>query len=136
MQVKDVMTAGVECINPDATLQKAAQKMRDLDVGPLPVCGMNDRLAGMITDRDIAVRPETLTGQQRATSFSRDRRGARRQRPPAVTSFPLAPRRLLGYTHLQSFPTRSLTRQTHDEKLDPADTPCPRPAVASAGKRW
>jgi CBS domain-containing protein len=37
-------------------LQEAAQMMRDLDVGPLPVCGDNDRLQGIITDRDIVVR--------------------------------------------------------------------------------
>jgi len=56
MQVKDIMTSGVECIRPSASLQEAARKMRDLDVGLLPICGVNDRLAGMITDRDIAVR--------------------------------------------------------------------------------
>jgi len=55
MQAKDVMTRGVECISPDATLQDAARKMRDLDVGPLPVCE-NDRLVGILTDRDIVVR--------------------------------------------------------------------------------
>jgi len=56
MQVKDIMTPNAECIQPDDTLEEAAKKMRDLDVGPLPVCGDNDRLAGMITDRDITVR--------------------------------------------------------------------------------
>jgi CBS domain-containing protein len=56
MQIKDIMTPNVECVRPDDTLQEAACKMRDLDVGPLPVCGDNDRLAGMITDRDITVR--------------------------------------------------------------------------------
>ena len=56
MQVKEVMTRNVECVRPDDSLQAAARKMRDLDVGPLPVCGDNDRLAGMITDRDITVR--------------------------------------------------------------------------------
>jgi len=56
MRVKDIMTPKPECVRPDETLQAAAQKMRDLDVGPLPVCGENDRLAGMITDRDITVR--------------------------------------------------------------------------------
>ncbi|MDB5313853.1 MAG: hypothetical protein JWO38_8055 [Gemmataceae bacterium] len=56
MLVKDIMTRDVECVRPDATLQEAARKMRDLDVGPLPVCGDNDRLAGMLTDRDITVR--------------------------------------------------------------------------------
>jgi CBS domain-containing protein len=38
------------------TLQSAAQKMRDLDVGALPICGEDNRLAGMITDRDIVVK--------------------------------------------------------------------------------
>ena len=56
MQVKEVMSRGVACIRPDATLQQAAQRMRDLDVGPLPVCGENDRLVGLLTDRDITVR--------------------------------------------------------------------------------
>jgi CBS domain-containing protein len=56
MQLKDIMTPKPECTRPDATLQEAASRMRDLDVGPLPVCGENDRLVGMITDRDIAIR--------------------------------------------------------------------------------
>jgi CBS domain-containing protein len=56
MQVKDVMTSDVECISPDTTLRVAAQKMKELDIGPLPVCGDDDRLTGMITDRDIAIR--------------------------------------------------------------------------------
>ena len=55
MQVQDVMTGDVTCVGPDTTLQEAAQKMRDLDVGSLPVCD-NNRLAGIITDRDIAIR--------------------------------------------------------------------------------
>ena len=56
MQLKDIMTPKPECVRPDDTLQDAAARMRDLDVGPLPVCGDDDRLAGMITDRDIVVR--------------------------------------------------------------------------------
>jgi len=55
MQVKEVMTRGAECVGPDDTLQDAARKMKNLDVGPLPVCD-NDRLAGMLTDRDIVLR--------------------------------------------------------------------------------
>ena len=55
MRVSDVMTRGVECTRPDATLQEAAAKMKSLDVGPLPVCD-DDRLVGMVTDRDITVR--------------------------------------------------------------------------------
>jgi CBS domain-containing protein len=56
MIVREVMTANVECIRPGDTLRTAAVKMRDLNVGALPVCGENDRLAGMLTDRDIIVR--------------------------------------------------------------------------------
>ena len=55
MKVKDVMTRNVECVAPDDTVQAAARKMRDLDVGPMPICD-GDRLAGMVTDRDITVR--------------------------------------------------------------------------------
>src|SRR5438093_8980283 len=55
MRVSEVMTRGVTCTSPEATLQEAAAKMKSLDVGPLPVCD-NDRLVGMLTDRDIAVR--------------------------------------------------------------------------------
>lgn len=56
MLVNEVMTQNAKCIGPDATIQEAAQQMRDLDVGPIPVCGDNDRLIGMLTDRDIAIR--------------------------------------------------------------------------------
>src|SRR5262245_28049990 len=56
MRVKDVMTAGVECVHPGDTLHQAASRMRELNIGALPVCGNQDRLVGMITDRDIAVR--------------------------------------------------------------------------------
>lgn len=56
MLVTNVMTRGAECVHPTDSLQEVAQKMRNMDVGPLPVCGDNDRLVGMITDRDITVR--------------------------------------------------------------------------------
>jgi CBS domain-containing protein len=55
MKVKDVMTHGCECIGPESTLREAARWMKELDVGPLPVCD-NDRLVGMLTDRDIVLR--------------------------------------------------------------------------------
>src|SRR5437867_1051507 len=45
-KVQDVMTKGAECVSPSTTLQHAARKMRNMDVGPLPVCD-NDRLVGM-----------------------------------------------------------------------------------------
>lgn len=60
MQVKEVMTAGAECTLSSATLDKAAERMKDLNVGSLPVCD-NDRLVGMITDRDITVRATSLS---------------------------------------------------------------------------
>lgn len=67
MQVRDIMTKGCECIRPETTLEQAARKMRDLNVGPLPVCGSDDRLAGMITDRDIIVRAVAEGKDPRAT---------------------------------------------------------------------
>jgi CBS domain-containing protein len=51
----EVMTKDVETINPNDSLQDAAEKMRALNVGPLPVCE-GDKLVGIITDRDIVVR--------------------------------------------------------------------------------
>jgi CBS domain-containing protein len=71
MQVKDVMTSGVECISPTATLREAAQRMKELDVGPLPICGEDDRLAGMITDRDITIRA-VAAGLDPSTAEVRD----------------------------------------------------------------
>lgn len=53
--LKDVMSYDVQVISPDATLQSAAEKMRDAGFGMLPV-GENDRMIGAVTDRDIAVR--------------------------------------------------------------------------------
>ena len=53
---RDIMHAGAKCVNEDESLLRAAQMMRDLNVGSLPICGKDDRLHGMITDRDIVVR--------------------------------------------------------------------------------
>ncbi len=53
---RDIMTPNVECASSDDTVVDAARKLRDLGVGALPICGPDDRLAGMITDRDITVR--------------------------------------------------------------------------------
>jgi CBS domain-containing protein len=50
------MHVGAECIGEDDTLLTAAQKMRDLDVGALPICGRDNRLHGIITDRDVVIR--------------------------------------------------------------------------------
>jgi CBS domain-containing protein len=53
---REIMTEGVECVAETDSLVDAARKMRDLDVGALPICGTDDRLKGMITDRDITVK--------------------------------------------------------------------------------
>jgi CBS domain-containing protein len=55
MKVKDVMHKGAEWVTPQTSLADVAQRMRDLDIGAIPV-GENDRLIGMVTDRDIACR--------------------------------------------------------------------------------
>ncbi len=55
MQVNEVMSSDVRIANPQQSIREAAQMMVDIDAGVLPV-GENDRLVGMITDRDIAVR--------------------------------------------------------------------------------
>ncbi len=53
--IQQIMTRGVELIQRDDTIQHAAQRMRALDVGSLPVAD-GKALAGMVTDRDITVR--------------------------------------------------------------------------------
>ena len=53
---REVMTPGAECIGENETIVEAAKKMAQLDVGALPICGEDDRLKGMLTDRDIAVK--------------------------------------------------------------------------------
>ena len=53
---RDIMTPDPTCVKEDQTLVEAARMMRDLDVGALPICGNDDRLKGMLTDRDIVVK--------------------------------------------------------------------------------
>ena len=76
MQVREVMTRGVECIAPETPLQEAAAKMRELDTGCLPVCE-NNRLAGMVTDREWRTHH-----RPRARLQYRDPRDSRGPRPP------------------------------------------------------
>jgi CBS domain-containing protein len=52
MKVKDAMHKGVDWVSPDTPVTELAKLMRDRDVGAIPI-GENDRLAGMVTDRDI-----------------------------------------------------------------------------------
>ena len=53
---RDLMTPRPTCVKEGQTLVEAARMMRDLDVGALPICGDDDRLKGMLTDRDIVVK--------------------------------------------------------------------------------
>ena len=69
MQVRDAMTSNVRTVRSGASIREAAHAMADADIGALPVED-GDRLAGMITDRDIAIRaiaigkgPDTTVGE-------------------------------------------------------------------------
>jgi len=53
---REVMSQGAECIGENESLSAAAKKMAELDVGALPICGEDDRLKGMLTDRDIVIK--------------------------------------------------------------------------------
>ena len=54
--VREAMHDGCECIGENQSLLDAAKRMAELDVGVLPICGDDDRLKGMLTDRDIVVK--------------------------------------------------------------------------------
>jgi CBS domain-containing protein len=70
MKVKEAMHAGVQWVEPNTPLTTLAKLMRDHDVGALPV-GVNDRLIGMVTDRDIVCRA-IANGRDLATTTARD----------------------------------------------------------------
>jgi CBS domain-containing protein len=56
MLCKDLMKLDVECVSPQTSIRDAARKMRDQNVGFLPVCDEKKRVVGTVTDRDIAIR--------------------------------------------------------------------------------
>src|ERR1700692_350112 len=55
-KAKEIMHRGAECVAASDTLETAARTMRDRHVGALPICGLDYRLQGIITDRDIVVK--------------------------------------------------------------------------------
>ena len=70
-KAREVMTGDARCVQENQTLADAARLMRDLDVGALPICGEDNRLKGMVSDRDIVVKvlargddPNTVTAGQ------------------------------------------------------------------------
>ena len=70
MKVKDVMHSRVTWVEPGTSLAQIAKKMRDQDIGAVPV-GENDRLVGMVTDRDICCRG-LADGQDAGSLTARD----------------------------------------------------------------
>jgi CBS domain-containing protein len=65
MQVKEIMTKNVEIISPETSLKDAALKMQQLNIGVLPI-SENDRIIGMVTDRDITIRA-VANGKENST---------------------------------------------------------------------
>src|SRR5919106_4258620 len=55
-RARDIMTGGADCVGENQNMLDAARLMADLDVGALPICGEDNRLKGMLTDRDIVVK--------------------------------------------------------------------------------
>ena len=55
-KAKDVMTPDAKCIGENDTVIDAAKQLAELGVGAMPICGEDDRLKGMLTDRDIVVK--------------------------------------------------------------------------------
>jgi CBS domain-containing protein len=53
---REIMTSDVRCVDSADTVLDAARQMAELNVGALPICGQDNRLKGMITDRDIVVK--------------------------------------------------------------------------------
>jgi CBS domain-containing protein len=53
---REIMSADAECVGESESVLAAAKKMTELGVGALPICGNDDRLKGMLTDRDIVVK--------------------------------------------------------------------------------
>lgn len=54
--VRDVMTAGADCVRTDQTAADAARLMADLSVGALPICGKDEKIKGVVTDRDLVTK--------------------------------------------------------------------------------
>jgi predicted transcriptional regulator len=70
MKVKDAMHSGVTWVGPDTDITEFARMMRDEDIGAIPV-GEDDRLIGMVTDRDIAIKG-LADGHDAASLTARD----------------------------------------------------------------
>ena len=67
---RDIMSGSADCAAEGDTLADAAAKMKSLDVGALPICGDDDRLKGMVTDRDIVVKCVAEGGDPTSTKVA------------------------------------------------------------------
>ncbi|MEU2674569.1 CBS domain-containing protein [Streptomyces sp. NPDC007164] len=56
LRARDIMSGGVQCVGAHQSLFDVSKMMRDLNIGCLPICGDNNRLTGLITDRDIVIK--------------------------------------------------------------------------------
>lgn len=70
MRCEKIMKRDVECVSPQDTVQTAAKRMRDENVGFLPVCDAGEEVLGTVTDRDLAIR--VLAEGQAATTLIND----------------------------------------------------------------
>ncbi|WP_411734693.1 CBS domain-containing protein [Paeniglutamicibacter sp.] len=64
---REIMTGTPECIGENETLEEAARKMLQFDIGSMPICGEDKRLKGMISDRDIVTKCVAQGGDPRTT---------------------------------------------------------------------
>jgi CBS domain-containing protein len=71
MKVKDVMHKGVDWVSPDTPVTELAKLMREHDIGAIPI-GDNDRLIGMVTDRDIVCKGLAQDGFDPSRTTARD----------------------------------------------------------------
>ena len=71
MKVKDAMHKGVDWVSPDTPLTEIAKLMREHDIGSIPI-GENDRLIGMVTDRDIVCKGLAEDGFDAGRKTARD----------------------------------------------------------------
>lgn len=70
MKIKDIMTKSVVSLNVNDSIERAAELMKEYNIGSVPVCDAN-RVVGIITDRDIAIR-SSAQGQNSKTKIVRE----------------------------------------------------------------
>jgi CBS domain-containing protein len=124
---RDLMSEGCECVDASETVAAAAKKLAKLNVGAMPICGDDDKLKGMLTDRDIAVKvvaegkdptqvtaanlaegvPVTVTAEDTAEDVMRTMAQNQVRRVPVLD----ADRRLVGIVSQADVATRASANQ-------------------------